>query len=404
MRSCPRRLPAALLLALILAVWPARTDTAPVQARPRPIEADQRFGVSGDCAIARDLGVPWAFHWGHGGTYANEDEERCAALGLNVFLTVGKLDNDEDYTTMSEPSRRPFEIGRLAADPLILPSDADREAYRALERLIAPYVARDRNLRRDSALQSYLLVPRYAVLFPGAVYQIANEPDFGPYLTPADYADLYYLFATRIRAYDPAAQIMIGGLVGTVTEVVDDQCAAGRSPDPAVNCAASEGLRATGIRFNWVRAFREAHLATYGEYPRVDVWNIHPYTFAEAIARDYREDNWAMAWQDARDKIVAFRAFLDEIGEGDKPLWLTEIGVGGAAGRFYGAAGRDREAALVADAYLRPLIDWLRSTTYAQRWFWYRAGGEGELGTIRRTGDDFDPIGRAYREATFAPE
>jgi hypothetical protein len=113
---------------------------------------------------------------------------------------------------------------------------------------------------------------------------------------------------------------MIGGLVGSVTEVVDVQCATGRSPDPAVNCAAGEDLRPTGIRFNLVRAFREAHLARYGEYPRADIWNIHPYTFAEAIARDYREENWTTAWHDARDKILAFRSFLDEIGEGDKPL------------------------------------------------------------------------------------
>jgi hypothetical protein len=174
MRTRPRRLPAMLLIALILAGWPSPTGTAPVLAGPHPVEADRRFGLSGDCAVTRDLGIPWAFHWGHGRTYTNEGEERCAALGLSVFFTVGKLDNDEDYTTMPEPWRQAFEIGRLATDPLILTDDEDRRSYLALERLIAPYVARDRNLRRDSALQSYLLIPRYTALFPGAVYQITN--------------------------------------------------------------------------------------------------------------------------------------------------------------------------------------------------------------------------------------
>jgi hypothetical protein len=76
--------------------------------------------------------------------------------------------------------------------------------------------------------------------------------------------------------------------------------------------------------------------------------------------------------------------------------------VGGPAGRFYdGPAGRDRETALVADVYLRPLVAWLRATPHVERWFWYRAGGEGELGNIGRADGDFDRIGQAYRETAL---
>ena len=44
----------------------------------------------------------------------------------------------------------------------------------------------------NHALAGFLIIPKLVQELPGGYYQVANEPDWAPYVTPEDYA-LYYI-------------------------------------------------------------------------------------------------------------------------------------------------------------------------------------------------------------------
>lgn len=152
---------------------------------------------------------------------------------------------------------------------------------------------------------------------PGAVWEIGNEPD-SIYLdntTPQQYAEAYYQLYPIIKAEDPTAQVAAGGIV-----------------------------QATPLRLLYLQRAWEAYRQLSGgvDMP-VDVWIVHGFILNEssggwgaeippgmgdrldlATRRAIRDhDNMTIFG----DQIVAFRQWMADHGQRDKPLLVNEYGI-----------------------------------------------------------------------------
>jgi len=295
---------------------------------------DDRFGLGGDCFIARDLNIPWVYNWGNGKDYfPNEDEYGCLQIGIKTFFTVGKLGSDGNY-----------DLPSMEATYL----DGDDSYYTRLKELLQSYPGK-------GPQASYLLIKKYAQDYPGMIYSIGNEPDLLPLISPANYAELYHIYYSRIKKYDTKAKVMIGGLGSVYPETTTDQ----------------------NDWYSWPRQFREEYRNKYGVYPEVNIWSFHIYAWDTTN------------WQKIRDEIVAFRNFLNSIGENNTPAWLTEFGIANSIRQGKLVRGQQcpyincltpteqyEEWRMVAEDFMLPLLDWLKTQNYIQKWFWYYAGQE----------------------------
>lgn len=149
---------------------------------------------------------------------------------------------------------------------------------------------------------------------PGSVWLIGNEPDciWQDDSLPSEYAAVYHELYAFIKGRDPSARIAIGGIV---------------QPTP--------------LRLEYLEMVLAAYQSLYGEPMPVDVWNIH-----NMILREERgswgceippgiDDDQGMLYevQDNdnteifRRHIVAFRQWMKDKGERNKPLIVSEYGV-----------------------------------------------------------------------------
>jgi hypothetical protein len=194
------------------------------------------------------------------------------------------------------------------------------------------------------------------------VWEIWNEPNLGfwkPEPDPDAYAKLLQAVSPAIRAVDPTAALLMGGLAATGTS-------AGRiSPED----------------------FATAVLRVAGD--AVDAIAYHPYTYPH-LASDH--PLFGTSW----DRITGLREVLTRAGHPRMPIWLTETGAptGGPGAASDGAGGLDvthvteaRQATIARDlvttAATTPLVDAL---------FWY---SDRDLGTDSATSENFFGLRRA---------
>jgi hypothetical protein len=149
---------------------------------------------------------------------------------------------------------------------------------------------------------------------PGAVWLIGNEPDvkWQDNVLPDRYAEAYHELYYLLKGRDPTCQVAIGGV---------------SQPTP--------------LRLRYLEAVLAAYRARYGEPMPVDVWNVHNF-----ILREER-DSWGVDIPPGipersgrlyeivdhddmdifRRQIRAFRGWMRERGQQDKPLIVTEYGI-----------------------------------------------------------------------------
>ena len=154
----------------------------------------------------------------------------------------------------------------------------------------------------------------FATQHRGSLWLIGNEPDDETQgcVTPASYAELYHEVYHIIKAADPHAQIANGGVV-----------------------------QATPLRLQYMDMIVQEYQDEYGEMIPVDVWNVHGFILREEA------DNWGCqipcgitATQGMlyelndhdnmiifQDQIVAFRQWMADKGERNKPLIVSEYGI-----------------------------------------------------------------------------
>lgn len=175
------------------------------------------------------------------------------------------------------------------------------------------------------------LLDTAAARWPGMVYKVGNEPNFGPPATPSIYAYAVQLYGSYIKSLDPTAKVMTGGIL------LDE------------SWACSFGLCDDGYCDCWEWSADVMALAAAD----IDVYGINPYAF-------YRlEDGLA-----AGHTIGEVQHFYDIVQQYDPgtPLWVLEYG-------YY----REWPVELIAD-YMTEVNGWLDVNHDAygiERWFWF---------------------------------
>lgn len=242
---------------------------------------DNPYGVGGSGDYAGYLGITWFREWDH-------FHRPVSPNPPNRFWTVGKLNN---------------RVG-----------DCMPGTWSATRENIDAILACDTPIITEIVGEGYV----------DQVWEIGNEPNWYPCVTPANYAYQFNLYHGLITDLDPTAKLMNGGI----------------SLHP-------------GSWSNWLDSFVAAYVSDYGTSPPVDAWNCHPY-----------DDFDSQAGARTIAKIVAFRAWLDGAGFEDKAFWITEFGKGNWQ--------PEPEENIVA--YIETVCGWLNDnaeTNKIERWFWW---------------------------------
>jgi hypothetical protein len=158
-------------------------------------------------------------------------------------------------------------------------------------------------------------IAQIAAKHPGSLWFMTNEPDScyqGTPVLPEVYAHVYHEYYHYIKGLDPTALIANGGIV---------------QPTPC--------------RMMYLDIVWDTYEQAYGETMPVDVWNIHAFALREvynswgastppgvphSCAIDYKIRD-ADDMDIFRDNLVAFRQWMKDKGEQDKPLVISEYGI-----------------------------------------------------------------------------
>jgi len=148
----------------------------------------------------------------------------------------------------------------------------------------------------------------------GALWIVGNEPDvvWQDNATPQQYASAYQRVYAILKTADPSCQAAVGGVA---------------MPSP--------------LRLRYLHQILSSYEAQFGEPMSVDVWNVHAFILREE--RDSRGVGIPPGFEDAsgalydiddhddleilRQLIVRFRRWMEEHGQRDKPLFVTEYGI-----------------------------------------------------------------------------
>jgi hypothetical protein len=160
---------------------------------------------------------------------------------------------------------------------------------------------------------------------PGTLWLIGNEMERVDWPTgrqdeclPEVYAEVYHEAYTRIKGWDPTAQVAVGGV-----------------------CQVSP------LRLEYLDRVLAAYRDRYGTKMPTDVWNVHAFVLREKRLYDGCPDCWGVdvpagssatagLLYDIRDsdnlaafkqQITTFRRWMRDHGERDKPLVISEYGV-----------------------------------------------------------------------------
>ncbi|HJX39572.1 MAG TPA: glycosyl hydrolase [Anaerolineae bacterium] len=230
---------------------------------------------------------------------------------------------------------------------------------------------------------------------PGSLWLVGNEPDvlWQDNSTPEEYAWVYHQVHTTLKGADPTCQVAIGGV-----------------------------SQATPLRLQYLDMVLEAYRERYGLMIPVDVWNVHGF-----ILREER-DSWGVdippgisaesgrlfemddhdSTEIFQEQILAFRRWMKDKGERNKPLIVSEYGI-----LMPADYGFPQER--VRD-FLYATFDFFLTATdselgypadgdrLVQRWAWYSLSD-----TVYPTGNLFDaetaaimPLGLAYGSYTLS--
>ncbi|MCP4540855.1 MAG: hypothetical protein GY832_27275 [Chloroflexi bacterium] len=158
-------------------------------------------------------------------------------------------------------------------------------------------------------------IANIAAANPGSLWMLSNEPDSlyqGTPIYPNVYAHVYHDTYHYIKSVDPTALVANGGIV---------------QPTPC--------------RMMYLDIVWDTYQQAYSETMPVDVWNIHAFILREVygswgastppgvpsscgIAYDIRDGDDMNIF---RDNLIAFRQWMKDKGEQNKPLIISEYGI-----------------------------------------------------------------------------
>ena len=223
---------------------------------------------------------------------------------------------------------------------------------------------------------TYTISPRRGTLEtiaqarPGSLWLIGNEIERRDWQTsgggtsnqdeilPEMYAQAYHEAYTTIKSADPTAQVAIGGVI-----------------------------QATPLRLEYLNRMWDEYYRLYGQPMPVDWWNVHAFVLQEKRG-DWGADipagiavtegilytmNDNKDWSKAAELIRAFRQWMKERGQQNKPLIVSE----------YSVNMPWFSAEVVRDEFMYPSFDFFLNEKdpnlgypadeyrLVQRWIWY---------------------------------
>ena len=316
----------------------------------RFLSADERFGIGGSLTGAKELGLVSMRGWG-----GNSGERQAIRQGLQAYFMTGKFDNPT-YTSLNG----------LPGDghPKCKTSATDSAIVNCID-------VPDTGIPNDKSFPEIATIIAEDDRFKGQIWEIANEPDLGPWIFPEDYAVWFHMFEQEIHREenDPTAKIMNGGLFLPMHIMV-------AKPDGSL---VQQNIN--WENFEWIKRFRDYYKTTYGVYPPVDVWNFHPYFWTDYAGFQSIPVVSFVDWDKYR--ITKVREFIDSLPEErGKPLYLTEMPltivfpcVGCTWDDAKALGQQEMEANWRKITKIgSELTNWLKSNNYTQKWHWFYWG------------------------------
>jgi hypothetical protein len=253
-------------------------------------------------------------------------------------------------------------------------------------------------LSETGYLPGQYAIEQYARAQPGTLWLVGNEPDAHAQdcVTPHGYAQLYHELYGIIKGADPTAKVAIGGVV-----------------------------EATPLRLQYLDMILDEYQTLYGEMIPVDVWNVHGFILPEkknswgcqipcgieGVTQGMQytiddHDNMTIFRQQIRD----FRVWMNDHGERNKPLIVSEYGI--LLPEELGFDEPRVEAFMLAtfDYFLNTKVSWLGypadENRLVQAWAWYSLDDDQFEGYTSHshlfspTTKEMTALGRAYRDYT----
>ena len=218
---------------------------------------------------------------------------------------------------------------------------------------------------------------------PGSFWIVGNEPDvrWQDNTTPERYAEFYHELYHLLKEEDPTCRVVVGGVT---------------QPTP--------------LRLRYLESVLDSHRDRYGTRMPVDVWNVHGFILREErgswgvdVPPGMEADAGMLYGVDDHDdlaifgdQILAFRRWMADHGEREKPLVVSEYGILMPADYGFGPAE--------VQAFMEGSFDFFLTATDAavgyprdgnrlvQWWCWYSLAAPEHY---YPTGNLFDPVTKA---------
>jgi hypothetical protein len=143
--------------------------------------------------------------------------------------------------------------------------------------------------------------------------------------------------------------------------------------------------------WRWAEAFRASYRQQFGRYPPVDGWNIHNYVL--------EPDRSQLDVQAFRQRTLDFRQWMNRVGEGYKPLFLTEFGA--LFGEHSPHQRTDTPEEIIA--FMDEVVGWMAAGDDVQAWSWFANNTRGQFhGDLFAAPGELSVFGRAYADIVRA--
>jgi len=196
---------------------------------------------------------------------------------------------------------------------------------------------------------------------PGAIWIIGNEPDsevtYQDHISAETYAQRYFELATIIRQNDPNAKIGFGPIIQpTPIRVYYLTLAMNKLAELAGGATKAHAL----IDFYSIHAFILNEARLYGPDGKSISWGAgvpvgyNPATWPapELIHPESGETYMTYDINIFKARLIAFRHWMKDQGEQDKPLWITEFGsLFPSEGNLYLLVSENDSANFMAQTY-----------------------------------------------------
>jgi Glycosyl hydrolase catalytic core len=199
-------------------------------------------------------------------------------------------------------------------------------------------------------------VAQVAKRFPGEWWTFGNEPNDPNQdnIQPKDYVQPYHDLYYALKTADPQARLVPTGVANA--------------------------------DWRWLEQWREDYRQRYGRYPPADGWRFHNYLLDTCAG--------ALIAGEFKRRALEFQDWVKSIGDGTRPIFLTEYGV------LYGN-GCCNCPVIPPDAvvdYMRTTTRWLIESHVVTAWAWFALdSGNRFNGDLFRDGRIL-PAGTAYQE------